>query len=112
MTTLRRLHMNFGKLFISASAAAVLITFAAAGRPTVAFAAPALTVQSEEAAHPRLVAAIREMREALRELEAAPDDFGGNKAAAIRDTRQAIHSVRKALYFRLRMDDAAIDRVQ
>jgi len=105
--------MNFGKLFISASAAAVLITFAAAaGGPTVAFAAPALTVQSEEAAHPRLVAAIREMREALRELEAAPDDFGGNKAAAIRDTRQAIHSVRKALYFRLRMDDAAIDRVQ
>jgi hypothetical protein len=104
--------MNFGKLFVSVSAAAVLITFAAAGRPTVAFAAPQLSIQSEEAAHPRLVAAIREMKEALRDLEAAPDDFGGNKAAAIRDTRQAIHSVRKALYFRLHMDDAAIDRVQ
>jgi hypothetical protein len=42
----------------------------------------------------------------------APDDFGGNKAAAIRDTEQAIHSLKKALYFRLKMDDAALDRAQ
>ena len=45
-------------------------------------------------------------------MEAAPDDFGGNKAAAIRDTRAAIHSLKKALYFRLHMDDEALDRVQ
>jgi hypothetical protein len=45
-------------------------------------------------------------------LEAAPDDFGGNKAAAIRDTRAAIHSLKKALYFRLHMDDAALDAVE
>jgi hypothetical protein len=104
--------MNIGKLFISASAAAVLMTFAVAGHPTSAFAAPQLTIQSEEAAHPRLVHAIHNLQDVLKELEAAPDDFGGNKAAAIRDTHQAIHSVRKALYFRLHMDDAAIDRVQ
>ena len=102
--------MNVGKFFISASAAAVLMTFAV-GRPTVAFAAEP-TIHSEEAAHPRLVEAIHNMQNALKELEAAPDDFGGNKATAIRDTRQAIHSVRKALYFRLHMDDAAIDRIQ
>lgn len=101
--------MNFGRQFIPTGAAAVLMTFAIAVRPTAAFADP--TVHSEEAAHPRLVHAIHNMQDALRELEAAPDDFGGNKAAAIRDTRQAIHSVRKALYFRLHMDDAAIDRV-
>ena len=49
---------------------------------------------------------------ALRELQAAPDDFGGNKAAAIADTKRAIHSMRKALFFRLRMDDAALDAAQ
>jgi hypothetical protein len=104
--------MNFGKFFISTSAAAVLMTLAVAGGPTTAVAAPQLTIQSEEAAHPRLVHAIHNLQDVLKELEAAPDDFGGNKAQAIKDTHQAIHSVRKALYFRLHMDDAAIDRVQ
>ncbi len=69
-------------------------------------------MQQEDAAHPRIVEAIHHMREALREMEAAPDDFGGNKAAAIRDTKIAIHSLRKALYFRLHLDDAALDRIQ
>ncbi len=103
--------MNLGRLFIPSGAAAVLMTLAVAGHPTAAFAAPPYTVRSEEAAHPRLVEAIHNMQNALRELEAAPDDFGGNKAAAIRDTRQAIHSVKKALYFRMHMDDQAIDRI-
>jgi hypothetical protein len=97
---------------VSIGAAAVLAALAMGGAPTVASAAPQMTVQSEEAAHPRLVKAIHEMKEALHELEAAPDDFGGNKAAAIRDTRAAIHSLKKALYFRLHMDDEALDRVQ
>jgi hypothetical protein len=104
--------MKFAMPFMSAGAASVLMAVAMAGSPITAFAAPQFTVRSEEAAHPRLVKAIHEMREALRELEAAPDDFGGNKAAAIRDTRAAIHSLKKALYFRMRMDDEAIDRVQ
>ena len=52
------------------------------------------------------------MHEALKELEAAPDDFGGNKVAAVNDTRTAIHSLKKALYYRLYMDDAAIDKAQ
>jgi len=79
---------------------------------TAAMAAPELTMKSEEAAHPRLVKAIHEMREALKELREAPHDFGGNKAAAIHDTEQAIHSLKKALYYRLKMDDAAIDKAQ
>ena len=81
-------------------------------QPMLASADPAASVQSERAAHPRIVAAIREMKEALRELEAAPDDFGANKAAAIADTRRAIHSLKRALYFRPKMEDAAIDRAQ
>ena len=103
--------MKCEKKLVWTSAAAVLMTLVIGGRPTVATAAPQLTVRSEEAAHPRLVRAIHYMREALRDLEAAPDDFGGNKALAITDTRVAIHSSKKALYFRLQMDDAAIDRM-
>jgi hypothetical protein len=55
---------------------------------------------------------IHHMQVALKELEAAPHDFGGNKAAAMKDTQAAIHSLKKALYFRLKMDDAAIDKAQ
>jgi hypothetical protein len=80
--------------------------------PTLTTAAPQLSIQSEEAAHPRIVEAIRHMTEALHEMEAAPDDFGGNKANAIRDCKVAIHSLRRALYYRLHMDDSALDRVQ
>jgi len=80
--------------------------------PLLASAQPQLTIQTEEAAHPRIVAALRNMQAGLRELQAAPDDFGGNKAQAIRDIQVAVHSLRKCLYFRLHMDDAAIDRVQ
>jgi hypothetical protein len=80
--------------------------------PMLTMAAPQFTIQSEEAAHPRIVEAIHHMKEALHEMEAAPDDFGGNKARAIQDCKVAIHSLRRALYFRLHMDDAAIDRME
>jgi hypothetical protein len=73
--------------------------------------APQVSIQSEEAAHPRLVKAIHEMRHALEELKAAPDDFGGHKGQAIQDTERAIHSLKKALYFRMKLDDAALDRI-
>lgn len=63
-----------------------------ASRSTVAMTDPQLTMRSEEMAHPRLVKAIHEMQESLKELREAPHDFGGNKAAAMRDTEQAIHS--------------------
>ena len=95
---------------LSAGALSVIAALAAGSQSVMA--APQLTIQSEEAAHPRLVKAIHEMREALKELKEAPHDFGGNKGAAMADTEKAIHSLKKALYFRLKMDDAAIDRAQ
>ena len=64
----------------------------------------AQTVQTEAINHPRIAAAIREMEEAIRYMEAAPHDFGGHKAAAIRDTRAAIVQLRKALAYRARVD--------
>src|SRR5947209_17824158 len=57
--------------------------------------AAAQTVRTEAAEHPRLVTAIRELEEAIRYMEAAPHDFGGHKAAAIRDSRAAIGQLRR-----------------
>jgi hypothetical protein len=104
--------MKFGTRILSAGAFSAVMAFGMAGLSSTALADPQLSMRSEEMAHPRLVKAIHEMRDALEELRAAPDDFGGNKAAAIHDTEKAIHSLKKALYFRLKMDDAAIDRAQ
>ncbi len=92
--------------------AGLFLGLAMGAYPMMASADPQLTIQQERAAHPRIVEAIRAMETALKDMEAAPHDFGGNKAAAIRDTRAAIHSLKKALYYRLKMDDAAIDRAQ
>jgi hypothetical protein len=70
----------------------------------VAFTAQAQTVRSELENHPRIAKAIREMQDAIAYLEAAPHDFGGHKAAAIRDTRAAIEELRRAMAYRARMD--------
>jgi hypothetical protein len=45
-------------------------------------------------------------------LQAAPDNFGGLKEQAMSETRAAIHSLRRALFYRLNLDDAAIDSAQ
>jgi len=66
--------------------------------------AAAQTIRSEAAAHPRIAAAIRELEDVIRYLEAAPHDFGGHKAAAIRDSRAAIVQLRAALAYRARID--------
>ena len=60
----------------------------------------AQTVRSEAAEHPRIASAIRELEEAVRYMENAPHDFGGHKAAAIRDSRAAITQLRLALAYR------------
>jgi hypothetical protein len=82
-------------------AAGILLGMGLCAQPMLASAAPGLSVQSERAAHPRIVAAIREMNEALKELEAAPDDFGGNKAAAIADTHKGHSFFEKSVVFSL-----------
>ena len=82
------------------------------GLATPAFAQPRLTPRQEFAAHPNLTKAIHEMEHAIGALEKAPDDFGGNKARAIADLRTGVHSLKKAILYRLKMDDAAIDKAQ
>jgi hypothetical protein len=98
------------QVVVSATLSAMIAGLAAV--PLTASAQPQLSMQSEEVAHPRLVQSIRDCQAAYRQLEAAPDNFGGNKAQAMADLRQAIHSLRRALYFRLNLDDAASDRIQ
>jgi len=93
-------------------ASGLFLGMALSAYPVVSSAEPKLTIQEEQKAHPKIHAAIVHMEEALKEMEAAPHDFGGNKAKAIADTKAAIHSLKKALYYRLKMDDAAIDKAQ
>ena len=102
------MHVMTRKLAMGVASIGAL--FVLAGQPLVAQADPMISMQQEEAAHPRLVRAIHEARNALNELREAPDDFGGLKAAAMRDLEASIHSLKRALYYRLQMDDAAIDR--
>jgi hypothetical protein len=66
--------------------------------------AAAQTVRTEEANHPRIAAAVRELEDAVRYMEAAPHDFGGHKVAAIRDSRPALVQLRAAMAYRARMD--------
>jgi uncharacterized membrane protein len=94
---------------IVAMAAALGLAGPLVALPQMGAAQPMITYQQEAAAHPRIVKAIHDSEGALRELQAAPDDFGGRKAQAIDDLRRAIHSMRRALFFRTHMDDAAID---
>ena len=85
------------KRFAVAIAATLLLTTLA---PAIA---GAQTIRTEAANHPRIATAIRELEEAIRYMEAAPHDFGGHKAAAIRDARAAIVQLRAALAFRARV---------
>jgi hypothetical protein len=69
---------------------------------------PRLTIESERAAHPRIVNAINSLNAVITNLNAAPTNFGGYKAQAITNAATAIFSLKQALYYRLNMDDAAI----
>jgi len=60
--------------------------------------------QSERDRHPRLARAIEALRDAREYLQAAPHDFGGHKASAIRATDNAIRELNYALAYRARED--------
>jgi hypothetical protein len=72
--------------------------------PVMSSCAHAEGVREEAKEHPRIRKAIHEMEEALANMEAAPDEFGGHKAAAIERTREAINQLKMALEFRAAQD--------
>lgn len=63
-----------------------------------------LTAQNERAMHPRIAKAIAALKDARAYLEAAPHDFGGHKADAIRATDEAIKQLNFALAYRAKED--------
>jgi len=63
-----------------------------------------LSAQNERAMHPRIAAAIAALKDARAYMEAAPHDFGGHKADAIRAADAAIRQLNLALAYRARED--------
>jgi len=61
-------------------------------------------MRAEESRHPNITKAMRDIEASMNALHNAPDDFGGHKAQAEADLKQAYISLRKALYFRLYED--------
>jgi len=59
-----------------------------------------LFAQNERAMHPRIAAAIAALRDARSYMVAAPHDFGGHKAEAIRACDDAIRQLNLALAYR------------
>ena len=70
----------------------------------VAMLAVAQNARTERMNHPRISAAITELRGAVAYLEAAPHDFGGHKAAALQSSRAAIRDLNLALQYRAKED--------
>ena len=56
---------------------------------------------AEEQAHPSIAQAMRNVQAAMQALDGAANDFGGHKAEAQQNLRQAYWSLRKALYYKL-----------
>ncbi|HEY4967089.1 MAG TPA: hypothetical protein VII28_11855 [Puia sp.] len=61
-------------------------------------------MRAEEESHPNVTNAMHDIEKSMKALHNAPDDFGGHKAQAEADLKQAWISLRKALYFRLYKD--------
>jgi hypothetical protein len=61
-------------------------------------------MRAEERDHPNIAKSMHDIEDAMKHLHEAPDDFGGHKAQAEADLKQAWISLRKALYYRLYKD--------
>ncbi len=60
----------------------------------------ALNAQNEREMHPRIARAIHQLEDAMEYMRAAPHDFGGHKADAMRASEEAIRQLRLALGYR------------
>jgi hypothetical protein len=86
------------KMFAVALTTGLLLV--SAGAPI----ANAQTVRSELRDHPRILQAIRDIEDAIAYMEAAPNNFGGHKGAAITASREAVRQLREAAEFRAEQD--------
>lgn len=72
--------------------------------PLGATMASAQNIRTEAEAHPRIAQAIHDLEDAVAYMEAAPNNFGGHKGAAIAASRAAINELRASLAFRADQD--------
>jgi hypothetical protein len=88
---------NVRKLVIALSTCLLLASLDA----TIAHAQ---NIRSEAEAHPRIAQAIHDLEDAIAYMEAAPDNFGGHKGAALAASRAAVNELRASLAFRAHQD--------
>ena len=103
--------MKKALLIVSILFASVSLSFAQGPRVSVGFdviignRAPTPNemriMRAEENRHPNITKSMHDLEDAMKHLHEAPDDFGGHKAQAEADLKQAWVSLRKALYFRI-----------
>jgi len=79
----------------------VAVALGTSALPIPAFAE---NVKQEKAQHPHISKAIQELQEAVKELEQAPHDFGGHRAAAVDASKNAIQQLQQALQYRAAQD--------
>jgi hypothetical protein len=90
------------RTFVVSAVAALLLAVAPTHRLHAQAASPAPQrsgVREKNEGHPRIRAAIRELEEAKKELQAAPHDFGGHRADAVQAVDKAIEQLRLALQY-------------
>ena len=91
------------RFLVSCAAAALLALVPAHRAHAQAAQAPARAQgaarKERNEKHPRIHAAIRELQEAKKELQAAPHDFGGHRAEAVVAVDKAIEQLRLALEY-------------
>ncbi len=83
----------------------LIVILAIAFCTTTVFLIAQQNQQTEAKEHPRIEKAIHELEDAIDYMEKAPDDFGGYKAQAIKDSKKAVESLKLALKYRAHQDN-------
>jgi hypothetical protein len=88
------------KRFVSIVMGAVIVALSLCILTAAPLKAAPPTMADERADHPRIVAAIHSLEDAIAYMKAAPHNFGGHKAEAIEECQKAIKQLNQALKYR------------
>jgi hypothetical protein len=102
----RRTEIFLEDIFMKRIRIALAATMLSLAAPMMIAPAHAETPAAEKAEHPRIAKAIHELEDAIAYMKAAPHDFGGHKAEAIKASETALQQLRLALAFRQGVDTA------
>jgi hypothetical protein len=89
--------MNFMRTATRTLLLAACLSVAGVGLWTSTGGPPPANAQEKKERHPHIHAAIKELKEARRELKEADHDFGGHRVKAIEAIDHAIEQLEKAL---------------